>query len=381
METLADWFGLKEGRDDFYIQTNKDYGLFFARADLHDRIQQILNECYRGKNPPKFVIYGWWGTGKTHTLRNIEWALEQNEQFPARVVFIELPDITAASTFTVAQALLLDALGFETVRTWVNAFIVRHQGDTQARIKDLTQSEDIAKAFMSLVGFGENARTCWDWLRGLPLSSAEAKAVGLPPALKESHQLVSVLRMFGQMSKDLDDSMLVFLMDEGEKLAQVTKADSVNHWKNAFRILSDTAIDECGLVIAGAFNDIDQMPDILNDLQIVTRFGEPNYIQLSPFQSAEAQVFVSDLLEEWVDPQKREAIVSVHQSEADGESIEASTFPFTSGGLAAFVEYATRDGGITSPRDIQGALTRVANRAMDDERHLLSGGYVRNVQL
>jgi Cdc6-like AAA superfamily ATPase len=376
MDTLATWFGLKEGREDFYIQSDRDYSLFFARADLNETIHHLLEECYRGHNPPKFVVYGDWGTGKTHTLRHVKWVLETNSTWPAKVVFIDFPDITAQSTYSVAHALLLDALGLETVKQWVNAYNLQHSGDTLNDIKAFTQSEDVAKAMYSLIGFGDTARTCWDWLRGLPLAASDARGVGLPPCLTESTHLVSILRFIGRMALEIDKAILVFIMDEGDKLRNVSKADCISHWLNAFRKLSDVENQECGLIIAGAFNDTDLMPDMLNDQQVMTRFGPQNYIMLNRFQKEEARVFTSDLLRQWVDEVKREAIQREFSGDSEGEAVDEGSFPFTVQGLEAFAEYAVRNGASTSPRDIQISLTKVLNKAIDESRHVLSSGFV-----
>jgi hypothetical protein len=49
-------------------------------------------------------------------------------------------------------------------------------------------------------------------------------------------------------------------------------------------------------------------------------------------------------------------------------------------GLDMLVQYACRNGGITTPRDIQKTLDDFANRAIDDGRHILSGKYM-NAQI
>src|SRR3954454_16452661 len=117
METMTTWFGLKEGHNDFSIENDADARLFFARRDLDDQLLAILRRSFRTGNPPKLVLYGDWGVGKTHTMRHIQYVIEsRGDDFPATVVFVELPDISAKSTFQVAHAALLDALSIERAR-------------------------------------------------------------------------------------------------------------------------------------------------------------------------------------------------------------------------------------------------------------------------
>ena len=199
METMQSWFGLKEEHKDFTIENDADARLFFARKELDKRLDSILRRSFRTGNPPKLVLYGYWGIGKTHTMRHIQHVIETRDDFPARVVFVELPDITSRSTFRVAHAALLDALGMERAQGWVLDYRAKHGSDARERIQEATQSGDIALAFANLLGYAEGSRISWDWLRGIQLSAADARFVGLPPALEQSNQLVRVLQMFGTL--------------------------------------------------------------------------------------------------------------------------------------------------------------------------------------
>src|SRR6266540_3670121 len=119
METMQSWFGLKPEHKDFSIETDADAEQFFARHELDEDLMAKLRRSFRTGNPPKLVLYGDWGWGKTHTMRHMQYVIETRDDFPARVVFVELPDITSRSTFRVAHAALLDALGLERAQGWV----------------------------------------------------------------------------------------------------------------------------------------------------------------------------------------------------------------------------------------------------------------------
>jgi Cdc6-like AAA superfamily ATPase len=375
METMAEWYGLKDGHRDFFIENDADANLLFARTQLDQQLQGILRKSFRTGNPPKFVLYGDWGVGKTHTMRHIQYVVANNADFSAQIVYVELPDINSKATFQVAHAALLDALGLDVAKNWMVQFQTKHASESQDLIQHQTQSGDVARAFLSLTGFGETARICWDWLRGVPLSASEARSVGLAPALDQSNQLVNVLRMLGKLSEDIDGKLLVFMLDEATKLANVTAGDSINHWLNAFKILSDNQTKEVGFIVSASFRDPDDMPNALADQQVRTRFGDSHYIQLLNFGSEETTEFVTELLKEWIDPTKRNELISKFSTEADSENVTETSFPFTENARTRFVDYACRNGGIATPRDIQKALDDILNRAIDDNRHILSSRY------
>jgi Cdc6-like AAA superfamily ATPase len=376
VETLATWFGLKDGHKDFFIANDADSRLLFARQELDSQLTAILRKSFRTSNPPKFVLYGDWGVGKTHTMHHIAYVVEQTHAFKARVVFVELPDVNAKDTFQVAHAALLDALGASTVKAWMTHFLTRHQSEALHIIQRATQSEDVAKAFMQLPTYGDAALLSWAWLRGVPLSSHDARTAGLPTSLQQSNQFAAVLRMLGRLCTEIEDQLLIFMLDEATKLKNVTQGDAINHWLNSFKILADDLNKEVGLIISASIAEVDDMPDMLADRQIITRFGEKHYINLRRFGPDETEAFIRGLLSEWTDTSKASSIRESFSAESDGENISSGSYPFTDPALDLFIELALRNGNISTPRDIQKNLDDIANRAIDDQRHIISSGYM-----
>jgi Cdc6-like AAA superfamily ATPase len=373
VETMAEWFGLKDGRTDFYVENQADARLLFARTELDTRLKALLRRSFRTANPPKLVLYGNWGTGKTHAMRHMQYEIEETPDYSANVIFVELPDITAKTDFQAAHSALLDALGIDRVKTWVTQFQALNPNALES-LQSWTQSADIAKAFSTLIGYGDASRIAWDWLRGIKLSASDARSAGLPPSLDQSHHMVQVLRVTGRLTKVIEGRMLVLMLDEATKLQNVTNGDAISHWVNAFKILSDARTKETGLVISISIPDIDEFPDPLRDQQVVTRFGREHYIALHDFQEEDVQNFLTPLLAQWIDPGKRAEIIETYQAESDGEPTDL-TFPFTEPAFDRFIEYSCRE-TITTPRDLQQLLDDFLNRAIDENRHLLSRAFV-----
>ena len=289
LDTMQSWFGLTEEHRDFSIQTEDDRRLFFARHDLDVELKKRLNRAFRTESPPKMVLYGDWGVGKTHTMRHLQYEIENQPAYRAVIVFVELPDITRKATFQVAHSALLDAFGIDRAKGWLLQFQTRHPANARELIQDFTQSGDIAIAFANLLGFGEASRIAWDWLRGIKLSAADARMASLPPALEQSGHFVRVLQMLGRLAREVEDAMLVFMLDEATKLDNVNDSDSVAHWTNAFKLLSDDSAKEVGLIISISVIDQDDIAAPLHDPQVVSRFGQSNYVRLSNLSEAETR--------------------------------------------------------------------------------------------
>lgn len=379
LATMQEWFGLKDEHRDFMIDYQNDARLFFARQDLNAQLMSLVTRSFRTGTPPKFVLYGDWGVGKTHTMRHIQYVIENNSDFPAFVVFVELPDITSKSTFQVAHAALMDSLGFDAARRWMFRYQTANAESSQSLIQGVTNSGDIALAFMSLLGAGDQCRISWDWLRGISLSASDARLVGLPQVLDQSQQLVKVLQMMGRLCLAAENEMLVFMLDEVTKLNFVTNQDAVNHWINAFKEIADLQAKEFGFIVSTSNQDIDDMALPLSDPQVVTRFGDQNYIPLRRLDEQEASVFLSNLLKEWIDQSKMDAIIEEYAAELEGESIMLGSFPFTDDAFKIAIQYCCRLGQQATPRDIQQSLDDLLNRSIDDGRHIVSASYLTSL--
>jgi hypothetical protein len=379
LHTMREWFGLRAEKDDFTIETEGDAALFFGRHELDGRLRSMLRRAFRTANPPKLVLYGEWGIGKTHTMRHIQHVIQETDEYSATVIFVELPDISAKSTFQIAHGALLDAIGFERAKGWIGKFQAKYPNDVRERVHEFTGSGDIATAFANLSGFGDTSLLAWEWLRGMPLSATDARSTGVPTQLTQSGHFVSVLQMLGRLCQSGEEKSLVFMLDEATKLGWVTNQDAINHWVNALKLIADGQTKEIGFILSASWVDVDDMAAPLSDLQVHGRFGEPNYIRLNNLDEAETMVFTRALLDAWIEPERRVELMKQYKAESDDESVTEQAFPLTEEGLELAAAYACRNGGFTTPRDIQKTLDDLFNRAIDDERHILSAQYVSSL--
>src|SRR4029453_257606 len=96
---LREWFCLKEGRDNFKPNPQQDSRLVFCHEKLlSEEIQTSVEARFAANEPVKMLILGDWGVGKTHAVNHIKWWLnENNADYPAYPVVIEIPDIDKSS--------------------------------------------------------------------------------------------------------------------------------------------------------------------------------------------------------------------------------------------------------------------------------------------
>jgi Cdc6-like AAA superfamily ATPase len=379
-DTLAGWFGLRDSKPDFEIQAREDADQFYCRDELKGELHGILNAAFRSpRHPARFVIYGDWGCGKTHTLRHLKYTIDQDETRHATVVYRELPDLKTNATFQVGHAALLDALGSKTVVTWMEQ--LNRQGvDLQKTILDWSGNEAIAKAFMTLAVQGAWRAAGWSWLRGSKVDAATARGSNLAlEALEQSDDLVSVLKVLGQLSREIDGKALIFMVDEVAKLANVTSPDAVMHWTNALKLICDQENPHFGMIFAGSYQDLEDFPLPMRDEQIVSRIGLRNFHVMPGFDEGDCTKYLTDLFAAFIDEGRRDSKIEQYGSESEGETLTPEYFPFTKEGVEELVKRATRNGAYCQPRDLLDELHRILNKAMDKEQHVLSGKFLQEV--
>jgi Cdc6-like AAA superfamily ATPase len=378
MKTLNEWFGLVVGRDNFSIESVDDRQHLFARTECDKKISGILDKAFRSNRTTKAVLFGDWGVGKTHTMRHLEYLIENNDEYTGKTVFVELPDILKKSTFQVAHSALLDATGMQNIVTWLFKFQTLHQQKTVEEIQAFTQSSDIATAFMALLNPGNAQAISWKWLRGDAITSGDASSVGLSTHLSQSSQMSLVLRFVGRLCKDASGDSLILMLDECTNIRNVNDADSIGHWKNAFKNLFDPDNKEVGLIISVTDNDPDNFPEPISDQQIRTRIGNSNFITLNRFDREENEEFVKAVLLVALDRAKVDTLIEKYGAEGAGENIDKTTFPFTVDGFNEFLNYSEQHEQAV-PRDTLEFLDEIVNAAIVNEKRIITSSFVSSI--
>ena len=78
---LNEKFCLKENRKNFTVNfrvNREDRAAYFGKRKLNEKIIDDIRQRYMMGNQPKKYLWGQYGCGKTHTLFNIKYELEEN---------------------------------------------------------------------------------------------------------------------------------------------------------------------------------------------------------------------------------------------------------------------------------------------------------------
>jgi hypothetical protein len=366
-QTVGEWFCLRN-RDHFAINPREDAAFYFGRKELAETIRKHIKRSFVFGKPPKMLLWGDWGVGKTHTVCNIRYYLENNQaDFPSAVFFVEFGNVMKKSKFDIVHQKMLDALGKERVCSLLQRFAAMHPGTPLVDV--LHQTIDSSDMITSIVTLtispiqSVQSATGWEWLLGLDLDATRLQNLGVSRSLTDSSDLVAVERFIGRLFWEVDHKRLIFILDEARKLESIADPDSEQNWIDAWKDLADDMNVEVGFFVSGSFRREEDIPTVLADEQITNRLGTESIVELPLFTRLSAEEFLRDLLSGLIDAEcasacKRELAKSGIKEELD-------PYPFTPDAFQLFVDYVSRVTDEAAPRIILQKLDNLAFDAME----------------
>lgn len=375
MKTLQDHLCLV--RENFQInpkQSFEDAQLFFGKNE-NEKLIRAIEQGYLAGLVPRVYIFGQYGTGKTHLLYNLKHHFENDPNEFGIVPLVVQVEAESKTRFQALHKRMLDAVGSEAVEQAYQEYGFGG-GDREARFRELFPNANLRQAMQALLAGPALQGLAWRWLTGEPFSAAEQSQLGVTTGLKETGDLVEVLIALGELFKRTGKRLL-FLVDEGEGLHNVTNADSQRSWHDAFRRLADSNDNQSvGWIITFYLTLNDLPPLFMTEGDITTRLGQTGQVELPVLAPVEVEEFLRDLLGAFVDHECAKAKLSeVGVDDPD----DVALFPFTKDGMEAFVETAASVPGNAIPRTILRALTSCALESLASDEQLFTATLVNDV--
>lgn len=372
-QTVGQWFCLKD-RDHFAINPREDSKLYFGRKELAAELKKQIKKSFVFGKPPKMLLWGDWGVGKTHTMCHIQHFLETNQaDYPSIVYFVEFGNVTRRSRYDIVHQKMLDVIGKERVYYLLQKFAAIHSGVPLPEVlKHHLDSNDMITAFVNLAISpiqSSQSATAWEWLLGLGLENQRLQNLGTSRSLNDSSDFVAIEKFIGRLFWVVEQKRLVFILDEARKLESIADPDAEANWIDAWKDLADDMNVEVGFLVSGSFARQEDIPAVLADEQITNRLGEASIVELPLFTRPNTEEFLSDLLEGLVDPDSSKE--RLHSLEKGGKKLEVRPFPFTPDGFQLFVDYVSRMTDEAVPRIIVQKLDNLAFEAMERGKYVI----------
>lgn len=380
LTTPKEFFFLRNDFDKFAIVPEKSPQLLIGDRDRKQRdiiLDGLEEHCIMGEGH-KAVVYGDYGRGKTHQSRNLIYESGSNRRdLPIRPVYVKCIEFKVKEPFTTLFGLMLEGVASDINRIALD-YERRTQEGTAKPIAEIIGVDHIARAFATLSHpHPDNVRLALKYLSGEKLSVALLRNVGegLTGALGSSRDFSAVMRGLAQMYREVDGKILIFFIDEAERLARVSQFDAYQSWTASLRAL--TELSEIGLVFFVGGKTRDDLPDMLTWDEVSTRIGTSNFRDMLNPGPDDREQWVVELFQTLIKkgPVPEPLLDALSEEDQDatvpaelmaivaGDTSALRSYPFTPEALEQFIS-DTEEDQLNKPRAMLKLIQAAAGRAI-----------------
>lgn len=379
-KTINDWFCLRDGRSNFQIRPDRDHQFMFGNVKWREDIRRELQRALLLSNPVRIVWWGDYGMGKTQRLRFMEHLIKT--EFAAVApsfypVVVTTRDLQDKSGFEQLHYELVSRLKFDEMRKATISYAKKLWAGQPGPVPfdQLTTSEDVHNAFRVLGGDNDRfSETAWRFLAGLDVKNEMQVANVHKSCLDSSIEFADVLKIFATVIETEGNKQLFYMVDQVEALSKITNKNAEARWVETLRAVLD--IPNLSIVLAIGASRVDGIPTIVYAPEIVRRFTVDKYIQMPAYETKDAEAFVTDLLDNLIDPARRDALEKVEDWQATVPGYQSKYYPFSEKAFQKFCRYFGEQPKIGKPAEIIPKLDHLAAEAFLQEKRLITEDFL-----
>ena len=371
---LNERFCLKGDRKNFTINfriNHEDRAAYFGKRKINQELIDDIRERYMMGCQPKKYLYGQYGVGKTHTLFNLKYKLEESPEaknivdYKVKCCVIDA-EFKEKTNYNYLHAQMLEALTLEKIREAIDEYLAKNAGPAlEDKLRDDFGDANIARAVRAL-GYAGEPITLWKWLCGGSLTAAELTSYNLTKnmdTISEMYRvLVGIMRLF--VNKGV---YYLFLLDEMEGLAHIRNQDSRESFHDAFRKLADDDNGVVGFIVSIYAMQEEDIPDFMFHEDIKTRLNKANIHHLEYLaHDDDVRQFLKDLFTLIIDDDKKK------DKEKQGAIPTGLTYyPLTDAAMDELVNLAISAPTSSLPRNFISALNEGAVHALRRDSYVI----------
>lgn len=310
-------YGLKV--EYFVINPKTEYQVFFVREEEFKRFLGDLIATIESGRIPHYVIFGWFGLGKTQTLLH----LKHEIGLKADCVYVMTPSCHRRTRFVEFYKSIVNALGRQTVIDMLTKGMNLVQQESK-QVSEIGLSEELAGVISKAIATNQQF-LLWRWLVGQKLSSTEATNLESVKRELSDEDAVLILETLAILNIEFNKRPLILLIDEFEHTAEIT-GDAKNMFTEAIRTLVDEG-SHVGVVFALTGRSMSEFPSSVASDSVIRRIGITNYIGFKEYTEAELEQFILQVINYRRNKQfdVKKAVSTLNLQEIMTET----TYPFT----------------------------------------------------
>ena len=378
-KTMASWFFMRPGFTTFRLEPEQRPEFLFGTRERQKRdllLEEIEGASY-SNDGHKAVIFGDYGRGKTRMCHNLVFEIGRHG-LNVVPVYLRCSAYTSKEPFLSLFKEMVTRHSTDDMSRIASEYVRRMGSDGVPALVDVVQSEDIALVMSrGLTAVDHDVvRNSMRWLGGEAKVPMGLISQALKSQLTDSREFGAVMRGLSQMFVTVERKVPLYLVDEAERLQNVSNVDTYWSWLASLREL--TQILNAGFMFFVGANTKNDVPTILVQDEITRRIGVANYIEFQNPGRDDLREFLLELLGTFIRkgeaPEPHRSVLSEESRDSAvpdelmqitaGEPRRLETYPFEPDAFDEFVEQLTSSDKSSKPSEALIRLQKAAQRAM-----------------
>jgi polyhydroxyalkanoate synthesis regulator phasin len=328
------------------------YKIWAGRKEIKQTLTQMFKRAQERDPSTIYLLWGYFGAGKTHSLKYFQWKLSNDKENPTLIGYHEFP--VAVKRFIEVYRSFISKINFqeiERVAKLVYENFQQEYGNEAEKVfneKISNYNDDFTNAIIALA-HGKEKQTIHRWIRAENVYITELRKVNIKKRLENDEDIFglfgNLVRLLTYKCTELPTfKCVIWMIDDFQKIEDL-KEDYKNTIRNGLNSLFNNCPERFCLVLSFTSRGVSAIKGLLSEA-LIERLPLAPYVTIPPMSKEEAKDFVVDLLKQF-------------RSE---EKPPDDYFPFSSESLDDIIDFTASRGALL-PRNVMRSLNEVLDKA------------------
>jgi hypothetical protein len=372
---VKELYCLNDDRANFRTVEGKDDENIFGYKTLKDLLERTMAEAEVTQIPPRAVILGQNGLGKTLHLRYLESMIKKSGK-PFYPVRLKVGSYEAKSRINLLHNRMLHAFRFSEFERRLKEEVKKPTGIAWLEAQQLPDGVDHAVFQLANSKSPVIIDLARRFLSGEALKPADAVTLSITKrCLVEGDDYASIIRLIAELVQLQDKKSILFCLDEFEYVQYVNNQDAFINWKDGLRNLLD--VKQAGFIFAIAAQNMEGVAKILRESDIVRRIAINNYHRLPGYKLEDTHRFFTELFHTFINQEKL-AAYETEKSLTTNPKYSRETFPFTTDALDGYCRWIHKKDSEAKPSEFEDRLNETAADACLKGKQLIDVDFLKS---
>jgi hypothetical protein len=328
------------------------YKVWAGRKEVKHTLDEMFQRVLQRRPSVIYLLWGYFGAGKTHSLRYFQWKLSNDKKFPALVGYHEFP--TSAKKFLDVYQSFIRNLNFQEIeriaKIVYNHFREEYGDDITGRISEEIShyNDDFTQALISIANDKEKS-TIHRWMCAERVYLTDLKKAGISRRIEKDEDVFDLFGCLVRLLTYKHDELATFksviwMIDEFHEIEALKE-----YYREVIRRGLTSIFNNCPenlcLILAFTSRSISVIKGLISE-PLIERLPFGSTTSVPPMLPEEAKEFILDLLKQF----------RTESSPPD------EYYPFSAEAIDDIISFTSKRGTLL-PRAVMVSFDAVLNKA------------------